>query len=312
MHVTLPDFNSGQKVFRRYTLVRVLGRGGMGIVWLARDEELERDVALKFLPEMIVRDPAVLSDLKRETRRSLELTHPHIVRIHDFVQDEKSACISMEYVDGDTLSGLRVLKSTKVFEAPELENWLKQWCDAMDYAHNQARVVHCDLKPANLMVNAKGLLKITDFGIARSLSDSATKLMATRGHSGTLVYMSPQQLAGEPPSHLDDIYSMGATLYELLTGKAAFYRGQVEQQIRERKPIPMAIRREELDVQSRFVIPQVWEEAIQSCLAKNPMRRPQSAGELANRLDLGRVLEHLPIPKITAKPPVKRRTSQPL
>jgi len=243
MDVTLRDFNSGQKVFRRYTLVRVLGRGGMGIVWLARDDELERDVALKFLPEMIVRDPAVLSDLKRETKRSLELTHPHIVRIHDFVQDDRSACISMEYVDGDTLSGLRVIKSSKVFEAPELDVWVKQWCEAMEYAHNQARVVHCDLKPANLMVNSKAMLKITDFGIARSLSDSATKLTATRGHSGTLVYMSPQQLAGERPSHLDDIYSMGATLYELLTGKPPFYRGQIEQQIRERKPIPMTIRR---------------------------------------------------------------------
>jgi len=283
----------------------------MGVVWLARDEELERDVALKFLPEMIVRDPAVLSDLKRETRRSLELTHPHIVRIHDFVQDDRSACISMEYVDGDTLSGLRVLKSTKVFEAPELDTWVKQWCEAMDYAHNQARVVHCDLKPANLMVNSKAMLKITDFGIARSLSDSATKLTATRGHSGTLVYMSPQQLAGERPSHLDDIYSIGATLYELLTGKPPFYRGQIEQQIRERKPIPMAIRREELDVQSRFLIPQLWEETIQSCLAKNPMRRPQSAGELANRLNLGHVLE-LSISKIGAKPPVKRRTTRPL
>src|SRR5690242_8737186 len=95
---TVPDFDRRQRVFGRYTLIRVLGRGGMGIVWLARDEELERDVALKFLPEMLTQDPGVLSDLKRETKRSLELTHPHIVRIHDFLQDETSACISMEYV----------------------------------------------------------------------------------------------------------------------------------------------------------------------------------------------------------------------
>src|SRR5262249_32710993 len=92
LEVTVREFLPGQKVFQRYSLVRVLGRGGMGIVWLARDEELERDVALKFLPEMIVHDPAILADLKRETRRSLELTHPHIVRIHDFVQDANSAC----------------------------------------------------------------------------------------------------------------------------------------------------------------------------------------------------------------------------
>ena len=88
----------------------------MGVVWLARDEELERDVALKFLPELIIHYRAVLSDMKRETRRSLELTHKNIVRIHDFVYNEQSGCISMEYVDGDTLSNLRVNKPRKVFE----------------------------------------------------------------------------------------------------------------------------------------------------------------------------------------------------
>src|SRR5207247_9810702 len=105
---TLREYGSGQKLFGRYTLVKILGRGGMGIVWLARDEELEREVALKFLPDVIIHDRAVLNELKRETRRSLELTHRNIVRIHDFVHDERSACISMEYVDGETLSNLRI------------------------------------------------------------------------------------------------------------------------------------------------------------------------------------------------------------
>ena len=106
LDVTLREFVSGQKLFNRYRLIKTLGRGGMGIVWLARDEELERDVALKFLPDLIIRDRAVLSDLKRETRRSLELTHKNIVRIYDFVHDQASGCISMEYVDGDTGAGL--------------------------------------------------------------------------------------------------------------------------------------------------------------------------------------------------------------
>ena len=92
---TLRDLASGQKVFGRYTLTRILGCGGMGIVWLARDEELERDVVLKFLPDAVLHDRAVLNDLKRETRRSLELTHKNIVRIYDFVSSETSACISM-------------------------------------------------------------------------------------------------------------------------------------------------------------------------------------------------------------------------
>ncbi len=110
---TLYDFARGQKIFGRYTLVKILGRGGMGIVWLARDEELEREVALKFLPDLIIRDAAVLSDLKRETRRCLELTHKNIVRIYDFVHDERSASISMEYIDGETLSNLRAEKKKK-------------------------------------------------------------------------------------------------------------------------------------------------------------------------------------------------------
>ncbi|PYL36925.1 MAG: serine/threonine protein kinase, partial [Verrucomicrobia bacterium] len=212
---TSRDFAGGQKIFGRYTLIKILGRGGMGIVWLARDEELEREVALKFLPDVIIHDRAVLNELKRETRRSLELTHKNIVRIYDFVHDERSACISMEYIDGETLSNLRAEKEQKVFEPDEISPWTSQLCDALDYAHNHAKIIHRDLKPANLMVNQRGDLKISDFGIARSLGDSMSKLTLEQGRSGTLVYMSPQQLNGERGAHLDDIYSFGATLYDL-------------------------------------------------------------------------------------------------
>ncbi len=166
---TSHDFARGQKIFGRYTLVKILGRGGMGIVWLARDEELEREVALKFLPDLIIHDRAVLNELKRETRRSLELTHKNIVRIYDFVHDERSACISMEYIDGEPLSNLRAGKEPKVFQPDEIAGWTTQLCDALDYAHNHAKVIHRDLKPANLMVNKRGNLKVSDFGIARSL-----------------------------------------------------------------------------------------------------------------------------------------------
>jgi serine/threonine protein kinase len=117
---TLREFSSGQKLFGRYTLIKILGRGGMGVVWLARDEELEREVALKFLPDTILHDRALLNELKRETRRSLQLTHKNIVRIHDFVNDERSACISVEYVDGETLSNLRAEKEQRVFEPNEI------------------------------------------------------------------------------------------------------------------------------------------------------------------------------------------------
>ncbi|MFN2508540.1 MAG: protein kinase [Chthoniobacterales bacterium] len=282
---TLRELTSGQKVFGRYTLQKILGRGGMGVVWLARDEELERDVALKFLPDLVVLDKALLSDLKRETRRSLELTHKNIVRIYDFVHSENSACISMEYIDGETLSNLRAEKEQNVFQPEEIAGWTSQLCGALNYAHQDARVIHRDLKPANLMVNQRGDLKVSDFGIARSLGDSMSKLTMASGRSGTLVYMSPQQLDGERGTHLDDIYSLGATLYDLLTGKPPFYSGNVDKQVHERVAPSMTERRKEFNLEPAFV-PPVWEAAVAACLAKDPAKRPQSAAEFAQRLAL--------------------------
>jgi len=304
LDATLREFSGGQKLFGRYTLIKTLGRGGMGVVWLARDEELEREVALKFLPELIVHDRAVLSDLKRETRRSLELTHKNIVRIHDFVYDGQSGCISMEYVDGDTLSNLRADKPRKVFEIPELTDWTSELCDALDYAHNHARIIHRDLKPANLMVNQRGDLKVTDFGIARSLSDSMSKVTVQHGKSGTLVYMSPQQLDGERGNHLDDIYSFGACVYELLTGRPPFSSGNVDRQIREKIPPSMAQRRKELEIEGDR-IDESWERVVASCLAKDPARRPQAIAHIADHLELA-----TPKTKTRKAPPLPKTRRQ--
>ena len=301
LDATLREFASGQKIFNRYTLVKTLGRGGMGVVWLARDEELERDVALKFLPDLIIRDRSVLSDMKRETRRSLELTHKNIVRIHDFVYDDKSGCISMEYVDGDTLSNLRVDKPRQVFEPIELADWASQLCDALDYAHNHARIIHRDLKPSNLMVNRRGDLKVADFGIARSLNESVSVQTAQRGKSGTLLYMSPQQLEGDRGTHLDDVYSLGASVYELITSKPPFYFGNIDRQIREKTPPRMTDRRRELEIEGE-PIDATWEDVVRACLAKDATRRPQSVAEIARGL-----AAHLPktrrVSKSIQKPP---------
>src|SRR5438552_5076508 len=281
---TTRELVAGQRIFNRYTLKQTLGRGGMGIVWLARDEELERDVALKFLPDLIIHDRAVLGDLKRETRRSLELTHKNIVRIYDFVHDNVSGCISMEYVDGDTLSNLRADKPQKVFETSELKEWVGELCDALDYAHNHARIVHRDLKQTNLMVNQRENLKVADFGIARSLSDSMSMLTMDRGKSGTLLYMSPQQLDGERGNHLDDVYSLGASIYELLSSKPPFYSGNVDRQIREKVPPSMTQRRKEFEVNNGAPIDEAWEDVVRRCLAKDPAKRPQSVSEVAKML----------------------------
>lgn len=288
LDVTLRGFDAAQKVFGRYTLRSVLGRGGMGVVWLARDESLERDVALKFLPELVVRDQIALGDLKREANRSLALTHPHIVRVFDFIEDEARgiAAISMEYVDGDNLSNLRAAREHRCFEVAELTPWTTQFLDALAYAHGRVKVVHRDLKPANLMLNSGGELKIADFGIARSLVDSVSRVSAATGiGSGTLAYMSPQQAAGHRSTIADDIYAIGATLYDLLTGRPPFYTGSLYEQVRDTLPPSLAARREELEV-AGAPIPREWEETIAACLAKDPAQRPASVHEIARRLGL--------------------------
>src|SRR5438477_1372933 len=185
---TMRGVVGGTQLFNRFTLQKILGRGGMGVVWLARDDRLERLVALKLVPETVCFDPSAREDLKRETRKSLLLTHPNIVRIFDFIEDDRTAAICMEYVDSTTLSYARVQKRSKCFEPPELVPWLTSLCDALAYAHESVGLIHRDLKPANLMVNSRSELKITDFGIACSLRDSMSQA-TVRTSSGTMNYM---------------------------------------------------------------------------------------------------------------------------
>ncbi len=306
---TIRGFVSGQKILKRYTLRKILGRGGMGIVWLAFDEELEREIAIKFLPEIVRHDRGALDNLKRETRRSLELTHPNIVRIYDFVQDEFCAGIAMEFIDGDTLSNLRAERPNKVFEAADLQQWVVQLCGALQYAHEAARVAHRDLKPSNLMINRRGQLKVADFGISRSLSDTITRAtMVVQGASGTLVYMSPQQALGEPASAADDVYSLGATLYELMTTRPPFFTGDILAQVREKTAPTMTVRRQQLNIRGE-VIPPVWEETIAACLAKDPAQRPKSALEILRRLSLSdtqTILAAPPLPFTLADPEAEK------
>lgn len=279
---------SGAMFFNRYRLTRVLGRGGMGVVWLADDLKLERPVALKFLPSLLGLDESAIKELKTETRRGLELSHPNIVRIYDFVDDEEVAAISMEFVDGRTLSELRMGTEHGVFTVDQIVQWLPGVCAALDYAHFHRKLVHRDLKPANIMSTSKDhIAKVADFGIARSLSDTMSRLSAAQlGASGTLPYMSPQQAMGERPMPTDDVYSLGATIYELLSGKPPFYRGDISTQITSKIPSSMLERREELEIRAIDSIPKEWEAAIALCLHKDADMRPQSAGALAEMLGL--------------------------
>lgn len=286
-HPTVYGLAAGRQVFQRFTLTRELGRGGMGVVWQARDEKLERDVALKFLPASVSGDPEAISDLKRETRRALALTHARIVRIFDFLEDERHAAISMELVDGSSLAVRKLAQPDRHFEVAALEPLVRQLCEALDYAHHEAKVVHRDLKPANVMVTTGGELKVTDFGIAATLTDTYSRTQkATGATSGTAAYMSPQQMCGRKPAVTDDVYALGAMLYELLTSKPPFHTGRIEMQVMDVRPPSMGERRTELEI-SGAPIPRVWEETIAACLAKKPEARPQAAGDVWRRLQGG-------------------------
>src|SRR5262245_19518066 len=181
---TLLRTQTGRTVFERYLLRHELGRGGMGIVWLARDNVLETDVALKFLPDSVARDREALAELKRETLRSRELRHSGIVGVYEFVQDAASAAIVMEYIAGPTLSELKTEQPAGCFDVAEIAPWIKQLFEILTYAHEHARIVHRDLKPRNLMLSATKFLKVADFGIARSVSDSVGRLSIRAQTSG--------------------------------------------------------------------------------------------------------------------------------
>jgi len=283
---TIRGFSPGQKLFGRYTLKKQLGRGGMGVVWQARDESLEQDVAIKLLPEMVATDPVSIRELKRETRRSQALAHPHILKVHDFVEGGGLCGISMELVEGGTLSARRLEQAGETFTPAQLGAWVRQLCEALDYAHKKAKVVHRDLKPANLMLTPDGDLKVADFGIAASLSESVTRVSKQAGSSGTPLYMSPQQMMGDDPAVTDDIYALGATLYELLTGKPPFFSGNVLLQVQSKVPVTVN-ERLRANGHPGEPVPAEWEETIAACLAKEPKDRPQSASEVAERLGLG-------------------------
>jgi hypothetical protein len=294
---------AGTQLFQRYTLQKVLGRGGMSVVWLALDDRLERLVALKLLPESACFDPAACEDLKRETQKSFPLTHANIVRIFDFIADQGMAAIPMEYVDGVPLSYARTQKRSNCFGVPEVVRWITSLCDALAYAHESVGLTHRGLRPANMMLNSRAHLKITDFGIASSLLSSMSRANVCVP-AEPMHYMSPQQMLGEDPSPSDDIYALGATLYEMLSSKPPFYDGDVETQVREVIAPPINQRRVTLGI-AGDPIPRHWEDTIAACLAKQPEQRPRSAAEVASRLRLGGTVR-LTVAREVARPVFQR------
>jgi serine/threonine protein kinase len=280
---TLAFVGVGRKAGQgRFTLERLLGQGAMGAVWLAVDARLSERVALKFVPQAVRHDPAALDGLRREAQRSHRLTHPNIVRIHDFHEPPgEEPFISMEFVEGRTFSEWRWTEPQKCLSWEKLSPLVRQLCEALGYAHGEG-VVHRDLKPANLMLDTKGRLKLADFGLATVIHESLSKASGHTVMGGTPAYMSPQQVTGKAPGVADDIYSLGVTLYELLTSHPPFFRGDISYQAVNETPLPM--REQQLEFGVRNPVPSHVEQVIMSCLEKDPARRPPGALQIAERL----------------------------
>jgi serine/threonine protein kinase len=258
-----------------------LGRGGMGEVWLAEDAELGTAVAIKVLPEALARDPAAVENLRREALIGCQLTHANICRLFGLRSDGALKFIVMEYVDGKTLADVLAARPDHRMAWEDLQPVARQVAAALDYAHAASYtdaagrkvrgVLHRDLKPANIMVTADGAAKLMDFGIAREIHSTMTRLSGRR--SLTPLYASPEQFRGEVMSAASDVYSFASVLYECLTGRPLVSPdGDVEYQVL-RKPF------EPLPGQAEAV-----NRGLALALSKDAAERPKSADGLVNIL----------------------------
>ncbi len=305
---TKKNLNAGKIVFSRFELIRELGSGGMGVVWLAKDLEVEGRVALKFLPGL-VRDPIAERDLRDEVKNARDLVHENIVNVRTLHKDDKSIAVEMEYVEGPNVSALMRDTSNRFLDVDKAADIVKGLCLAIDYAWTH-KLVHRDIKPANMLVTTTGHVKVVDFGIAHTVAETITRLTGQSRSErvvGTLPYMSPQQLKGEM-HHSNDVYAIGATIYHILTGTPPFRATDaavLTQQINGEIPVSMTERRKQLIGEGRQIsgtlpIPKVWEEVVAACLAKHPAKRPTHARMIAERLGLLTAPRISPWPKVLA------------
>ena len=233
--VTMGDA-AGVLLTNRYRVVKQLGQGGMGSVWLAEDTKLDgRKVAVKMLPSILVSNKRAYAQVKQEALVSLKLTHPNIVAVRAFEEEGGNPFLVMDYIDGQTLDDYLAEKGKLTEE--ETIRLLKPIAAALDYAHSQG-VVHRDVKPNNVMIDKSGHPYVLDFGIAREVQETMTRVTGKLS-SGTLMYMSPEQLHGAAPKSAQDVYSFAAMAYECLTGTPPFGRGQIEYQIEHDAPEPL-------------------------------------------------------------------------
>ncbi|MFT3716491.1 MAG: Stk1 family PASTA domain-containing Ser/Thr kinase [Gordonia sp. (in: high G+C Gram-positive bacteria)] len=273
-----------QMLSDRYELGETLGFGGMSEVQFARDHLLHRDVAIKILRPDLARDPSFYLRFRREAQNAAKLNHPTIVQVFDTGEAETTEgplpFIVMEYVDGETLRD--VLRASGTIAPRQAMTWMADVAAAMDFSHKNG-IVHRDMKPANVMIDTHGAVKVMDFGIARAMDDTGATMTQTSAVMGTAQYLSPEQARGIKVDPRSDIYSMGCVLFELVTGEPPFTGDSpiavAHQHVHEDPRRPSQINPE--------ITPEL-DSVVMKAMSKNPENRYQTAAEF--RSDLIKVL----------------------
>jgi serine/threonine protein kinase len=297
----------GRVFMGRYETIRLIGEGGMGRVYLARQIDLGRQVVVKVMHDHIAADPKFRERFARETLLMARFQHPYAVTLYDAsLNDPQGPCIVMEYIRGVTLDQL--LRTNGRLSPPRVARLLYMFCEVLQAAHTVG-IIHRDLKPANLMIvdpdTPHEIVKVMDFGLAKPLgADVVQKVTVTNTEFavGTPGYMCPEQARGEEMDNRGDLYSVGIILYEVLIGRLPFSGGSTMDVLLAQAtedPPPFS------EVAAQHGIPEAVEQVVQVCLAKDPNQRPRNARELA---ELYEAALHGAMPGIRQSPLLAIRT----
>lgn len=281
----------GTVLGNRYQIIKILGEGGMGAVYKARDLELDREIALKVIRPELTSNPEILQRFKQELILARQVTDRNIIRIFDLGEAQGIKFITMEYVEGQSLYD--ILRKQGKVPVPEAVEIMKQMLSGLQAAHREG-IVHRDLKPGNIMRDAQGRIVVMDFGLARSIGgDGMTR---TGAMLGTMEYMSPEQAQALEVDARSDLYTVGLICYELLTGKMPYHADSAVASLLKRMQ-ERAIPPSDWD----STIPQPISELVSRCLERDPAHRWQSAQEILIRLD---EIEGKRPPSMISRPPI--------